>query len=579
MSQILNSTDGANNSGDAQWSDGGGVISGNSTWKLPVQVSTLGLGDVSLSPAPPAIDGEALVTGSRVLLTDQAAPAENGVYEFDGADLIRPSDYDATSLVEAGTKVYVQEGATNAKKTLRLAAPTTPLTVDTTATTWENDSGGGGGGGEDLAATLVLGNVTGAAGTAGLPIKGPAAVAASGNNGNALVLQGGDGDGAGLVGPIQASTTGNTRGGGAVDLQQSAALPTQVASAPNSALIGGSNNRIDAGINNSESGIFSGRSNTITGDYAFTSAIVGGFYNTIDGGTTYGPYSTVIAGGRNNSAGTYSYGSLLCGEYNTVEGAVPGYFAANCFSGGTNNAVRGQVGYGGVYDSFAFGRNNVNEGDTSAAFGRFNSVYASTAFVGGNSTTVNGIGSFAWAIDGGSHPRSNYAQAFGHSSYTYCVGQSSWSSARLGAWNPGEGQRAAYGLFRETTDATPTELTTTSSTLDADSRLSIRAGRTYMCRILVSARQIAGLAGTVGDSATWEVQAAIKRDLANNTVLVGVPTGTGAPLFNNAGAAAWTVAVTADDANESLAITVTGELNKTIRWSANVLTSEVGSNT
>ena len=37
----------------------------------------------------------------------------------------------------------------------------------------------------------------------------------------------------------------------------------------------------------------------------------------------------------------------------------------------------------------------------------------------------------------------------------------------------------------------------------------------------------------------------------------------------------WTVALSADDTNEALAITVTGEGSHNIRWVANIATSEV----
>ena len=44
----------------------------------------------------------------------------------------------------------------------------------------------------------------------------------------------------------------------------------------------------------------------------------------------------------------------------------------------------------------------------------------------------------------------------------------------------------------------------------------------------------------------------------------------------DAGAATWSVAVTADATNNRLAITVTGEADKTIRWVATVEMAEVG---
>jgi hypothetical protein len=115
-----------------------------------------------------------------------------------------------------------------------------------------------------------------------------------------------------------------------------------------------------------------------------------------------------------------------------------------------------------------------------------------------------------------------------------------------------------------TTDGTPTELTGVD-------RITIRTTTTVLFEIFLTARQTGGIAGTVGDSAMWLITGAIKRDSLGNTALLGVPTGTGTPsAFNDAGAATWDVTVTADNTNEALAITVTGETDKDISWVARV---------
>ena len=217
--------------------------------------------------------------------------------------------------------------------------------------------------------------------------------------------------------------------------------------------------------------------------------------------------------------------------------------------------------------------------DVSFALGHQCYTYGGKALSGGVNAVVNGYGSFAWGQQLGSHARSSFAQAFGRHSYAYCSGQSSFSSVINNAWSNGSAQRAAYLLAIETTTNTPAELTTSAASPIATNRLYIKPGRTYAFRIKVSARQVAGAAGTAGDSACWFIEGCIKRDLANNTLLVGVPTGTGAPTFNDVAAAAWTVAVTADDVNESLVITVTGEVSKTIRWSADIPDAEAGRDT
>jgi hypothetical protein len=59
--------------------------------------------------------------------------------------------------------------------------------------------------------------------------------------------------------------------------------------------------------------------------------------------------------------------------------------------------------------------------------------------------------------------------------------------------------------------------------------------------------------------------------------IVGTAQGTGVPNANDrdTGAAAWEVAVAADDTAKALKITATGEADKTIHWTAKVLLTEV----
>jgi hypothetical protein len=67
-----------------------------------------------------------------------------------------------------------------------------------------------------------------------------------------------------------------------------------------------------------------------------------------------------------------------------------------------------------------------------------------------------------------------------------------------------------------------------------------------------------------GDTKAWTFQGCIKRDAANNTVLVGAVTST--VIAEDAGASEWALTIEADDTNESIKVTVTGEAAKTIDW-------------
>lgn len=81
------------------------------SWKHAVRVATTG--NISLIGAPATIDGVALVAGDRVLVKAQTAGAENGIYVFDGADLVRADDMSDAAEFSAAT-VYVQEGSSQA---------------------------------------------------------------------------------------------------------------------------------------------------------------------------------------------------------------------------------------------------------------------------------------------------------------------------------------------------------------------------------------------------------------------------------------------------------------------------------
>ena len=81
--------------------------------------------------------------------------------------------------------------------------------------------------------------------------------------------------------------------------------------------------------------------------------------------------------------------------------------------------------------------------------------------------------------------------------------------------------------------------------------------------IMFSGSAVAKEAAT-GDTKAWTFQGCIKRDAANNTVLVGAVTST--VIAEDTGAAAWILTIEADDTNEAIKVTVTGEASHTIDW-------------
>jgi len=124
---------------------------------------------------------------------------------------------------------------------------------------------------------------------------------------------------------------------------------------------------------------------------------------------------------------------------------------------------------------------------------------------------------------------------------------------------------AMVDWYGDTTDATATELLLGGT---ASQRCVLLNNSAFMFSMQIIAAVTAG-----GDTASWTIVGAIKRGAnAAATALVGVPAvvSTG----QDAGAAAWAVAVTADTTNGALKFTVTGAAATTIRWNATATLSE-----
>ncbi len=113
------------------------------TWKQAARVASTG--NVNLASPGSSIDGRTLATGDRILLKDQTAGSENGIYVFNGASsaLTRATDADNSSEVAPGTALSVAEGTVNGDKTYVLVTDN-PITLGTTALVFSLMNGGSG---------------------------------------------------------------------------------------------------------------------------------------------------------------------------------------------------------------------------------------------------------------------------------------------------------------------------------------------------------------------------------------------------------------------------------------------------
>lgn len=103
-------------------------------WKDNVRVATTA--NINLSSAPATIDGVTLVSGDRVLVKDQTAAAENGIYIFNGAGQPMTRSPDANTASELrNAVVLVDEGTANSGTAWRQTALVGTLGTD--PVTWQ----------------------------------------------------------------------------------------------------------------------------------------------------------------------------------------------------------------------------------------------------------------------------------------------------------------------------------------------------------------------------------------------------------------------------------------------------------
>jgi hypothetical protein len=253
--------------------------------------------------------------------------------------------------------------------------------------------------------------------------------------------------------------------------------------------------------------------------------------------------------------------SVLSGESNRVQGSF------SVITGGLNNTAAASYSYvgggsgnysGAQYSSTVGGQNNTAAGDSSTAVGgASNSANnQNSAVIAGNNNLASASNSICLA---GSYGTTR--AIVGNTVLPACTAPITTTR--------GVSQSGLSVLARQTTDATATRLTSNTSAATTTNQVILPNNSAYYFRGEV----IAGVTGA-GDTKGWYVEGVIKRGAnAASTVLVGTPTVTSS--YADAGASAWTITATADTTNGGLAITVTGAAATTIRWVAQIRTTEM----
>jgi hypothetical protein len=279
--------------------------------------------------------------------------------------------------------------------------------------------------------------------------------------------------------------------------------------------------------------------------------------------------------------------SIAIGPNSTASGsgaiAVRGTAsAANSVAVGRNSASNGSVAatgnaamaLGGSYasgtDSFAAAvANNTSvygaQGANSIVMGlSCKATTLGSVAIGYNCTVTNN--NLGVAIGYAAETTGVHATAMGRDSLSAQSGKYAYGSGMFSA--KGDAQTGMMVLRRSTTDATATVLTSDGNAASTTNQVILPNDSTYFFRAHVVARRT----DVDGESAAYVFEGCIDRQTnAASTALVGTPS----KVVLAEDTAAWDVSVSADTTNGGLAITVTGEAAKTIRWVAMVSTVEV----
>jgi len=498
------------------------------------------------------IDDVIIATGNRVLLKNQTATTENGIYVVVASGVVasRSTDANTSSKVTSGMDVFVTSGTISGSMSYTLTT-VNPIELGVTPLTFSQ--------------TI----------TAGAGLK---------KDGNILNI-------IGTANRISVADDAIDIGTEVVTLTSSATLTNKILTMAvlNGTITGDSQATANTAstlvmrdaVGNFSAGTMTGTATDVSN---FTSAV-----------STTAPNATVpvVSFTATNAATNVDFALKPKGS-----GALTAHIADNLAAGGNKrgiNAVDWQSSRsnadgvaGGAYStigggssSLASGTNaTVAGGASNTASGNFatvaggtaNTANATSCTVSGGNTNAAGGGSNATVGGGSGNTASGLYSTIpgGYSANTQGItGKYAYASGRF--VDAGDCQRGSLTLRRETTNATASTLGSDGSAGGADNQLILQNNQMMTVQGQVAARRnIAGGA----ELAAFEFTAVINRVASAAATTLHASTLTS--LFNNiTGLSATPLVLTADTVNGGLAITVTGVAATNIRWLCTVNTSEV----
>lgn len=306
----------------------------------------------------------------------------------------------------------------------------------------------------------------------------------------------------------------------------------------------------------------------------------GGLANWTDGLNSSAPNATVpVASLRATNAATHVDAALVA----KGQGATTAQVADNTSTGGNK---RGQYATDwqkirpsastvadGNYSTLSGGRNNRAQGtDSVVPGGNGNTAAGTSSQAGGLNTTVTGNYSFGFGNVAAASGESAFAlgeQTSAGGKYSGATGGKSTARNMLGAKAHasggfggviGDGQHRDAWLGSSTTNATQATSTSDLGAATSTNTVALPNNAAYVVKGTICCREAA-----TGDSSAWEFTAFIKRGAnAASTAMVVACTPT--LIGQDAGAAAWAVAVDADTSVGGLRCRVTGEAAHSIKW-------------
>lgn len=310
-----------------------------------------------------------------------------------------------------------------------------------------------------------------------------------------------------------------------------------------------------------------------------------------NGAAALGYFATVGAGqsgvalGTSYTSGNHALAAVIANNTSSygatgANSIAMGYQAKS--QGSTNGSVAiGHNAQATSRETVAIGSSAYATGSAAVALGGYfgTSVQAratgTTSFaVAGSNGLANkdsvaaGLSSIAMA---GGYAQHNQSVAIGTFAHANVRGKVAWSSYPLTNAD-GATQAGNYVLSNSTTDATATKLVTDYDWTSAGS----------INQIVLPNNSVYGFTGTViaredssstDDFAVWEIKGGAVRAATASTTALGSYNIN--KISESAGAANWSIALSADTTNGAVAITVTGEASHNIRWVATVNTTEV----